>query len=158
MKDSNSGGAVATNTGCFKSPFITWACSNTSSYSAGFFLWGFGQRPSVRATLTCKCRIASNSNYRRSCRSDARGAASHVGRNWIKVGRLPHHKLKSYRNITVRGKTWRVCLTAYISKYCVCPLYKFIYAFQVVKRLLKHPVQQWRRKPEIAGHSSEEWI
>jgi len=26
------------------------------------------------------------------------------------------------------------------SKRCVCPLYKFLYAFKVVKLFLKHPV------------------
>jgi hypothetical protein len=73
-------------------------------------------------------------------RSDARNATSRMGRNWMQMGRLRHHKWKSYRTITVRGKTWCVCLPAYISKYCVRPLYKFIYASQIVKRLLKHPV------------------
>jgi hypothetical protein len=110
------------------------------SYSARLFLVGFCQRQSARAIPTCKCRIAPNSNYRRRCRSDARDATLRVGRNWMQVGRLPYHKWKSYRTITVRGKTWCVCLPAYISKYCVRPLYKFIYAFQVLKQLLKHPV------------------
>jgi hypothetical protein len=45
-----------------------------------------------------------------SCRSDARDATSRVGRSWIQMGRLPHHKWKSYRTITVRGKTRCVCL------------------------------------------------
>jgi hypothetical protein len=65
---------------------------------------------------TCKRRINPNSNYRRSWRSDARDATSRVGRSWIQVGRLPHHKWRSYRTITVRGKTWCVRLPAYISK------------------------------------------
>jgi hypothetical protein len=29
------------------------------------------------------------------------------------------------------------------SKRCVCPLYKFLYAFKVVKLFLKHPVQSF---------------
>jgi hypothetical protein len=119
---------------------IPWPPRSPRSYCAGFFLVGFCQRQSVRATPTCKCRIAPNSNCRRSCRTDVRDATSRVGRNWIQVGCLPYHKWNSYRTITVRGKTWCVCLPAYISKYCVRPPYKFIYAFQLVKRLLKHLV------------------
>jgi hypothetical protein len=133
----------------------TRATSFPRSYRAGFLLVGFCQRPSLRATPTCKCHRAPNSNYRRSCRTDARDAASRVGRNWIQVGRLPHHKRKSYRTITVRGKTWCVCLPAYISKYCVRPLYKLIYAFQIVKRLLKHPVYTSIRRLHTTMHKTE---
>jgi len=42
--------------------------------------------------------------------------------------------------ITIRGKTRCVLLHFDSSKYCVCPLYKFLYAFKVVKLLLKRPV------------------
>jgi hypothetical protein len=117
---------------------VPWPSRSPDLTPLDFFLVGFCQRPSVRANPTCKCRIALNSNYRRSCRSDARDATSRVGRNWIQVGRLPQHKWKSYRIITV--------LPAYVSKYCVRPLYKCIYAFQFVKRLLKHPVLQFLRE------------
>jgi hypothetical protein len=43
--------------------------------------------------------------------------------------------------ITIRGKTR--CVLLHFddsSKRCVCPLYKFLYAFTVVKLFLKHPV------------------
>ena len=39
-----------------------------------------------------------------------------------------------------RGKTRCVLLHFDSSKRCVCPLYKFLYAFKVVKLFLKHPV------------------
>jgi hypothetical protein len=42
--------------------------------------------------------------------------------------------------ITILGKTWCVLLHFDSSKLCVCPLYKFLYAFKVVKLFLKHPV------------------
>jgi hypothetical protein len=42
--------------------------------------------------------------------------------------------------ITIRGKTRCVLLHFDSSKCCVCPLYKFLYAFKVVKLFLKHPV------------------
>ena len=42
--------------------------------------------------------------------------------------------------MTIRGKTRCVLLYFVSSKRCVCPLYKFLYAFKVVKLFLKHPV------------------
>jgi hypothetical protein len=42
--------------------------------------------------------------------------------------------------ITILGKTRCVLLHFDGSKHCVCPLYKFLYAFKVVKLFLKHPV------------------
>jgi hypothetical protein len=42
--------------------------------------------------------------------------------------------------ITIRGKPRCVLLNLDSSKRCVCPLYKFLYAFKVVKLFLKHPV------------------
>jgi hypothetical protein len=108
---------------------------------------GFCQKPSVHDTPTSTSRRALRLKYCRSCRSDARDATSHVGRNWIQMGHLPHHKWKSYRTISVWGKTWCVCLPAYISKYCVRPLYKFMYALQVVKWPLKHSVYT-----EVSGY------
>ena len=47
---------------------------------------------------------------------------------------------KSHWTITIRGKTRCVLLHFDSSKRCVCPLYKFLYAFKVVKLFLKHPV------------------
>jgi hypothetical protein len=35
------------------------------------------------------------------------------------------------------GSLW---IRPYSSKHCVCPLYKFIYSFKVVKLFLKHPI------------------
>jgi hypothetical protein len=111
------------------SPLLSFA----RSYSAGFFSCG------VLSKTECTCHPYLKMSQS-SCRRDARDATSHVGRNWIQVGRLPHHKWKAYPNITVRGKTWCDCLPAYSSKYWLRSLYKFIYTFQIVKRLLKHPV------------------
>jgi hypothetical protein len=42
--------------------------------------------------------------------------------------------------ITILGKTRCVLLHFDSSKRCVCPLYKFLYDFKVVKLFLKHPV------------------
>ena len=42
--------------------------------------------------------------------------------------------------ITIRGKTRCVLLHFDSWKRCVCPLYKFLYAFKVVKLFLKHSV------------------
>jgi hypothetical protein len=42
--------------------------------------------------------------------------------------------------ITILGKTRCVLLHFDSSKRYVCPLYKFLYAFKVVKLFLKHPV------------------
>jgi hypothetical protein len=42
--------------------------------------------------------------------------------------------------ITILGKTRCVLLHFDSSKRCVCPLYKFLYTFKVVKLFLKHPV------------------
>jgi hypothetical protein len=42
--------------------------------------------------------------------------------------------------ITILRKTRCVLLHFDSSKRCVCPLYKFLYAFKVVKLFLKHPV------------------
>jgi hypothetical protein len=45
------------------------------------------------------------------------------------------------------------------SKRCVCPLYKFLYAFKVVKLFLKHPVTlvnstgSWNQNLQTASHS-----
>jgi hypothetical protein len=43
--------------------------------------------------------------------------------------------------ITILGKTRCVLLHFDSLKRCVCPLYKFLYAFKVEKLFLKHPVQ-----------------
>jgi hypothetical protein len=43
--------------------------------------------------------------------------------------------------ITILAKTRCVLLHFDGSKRCVCPLYKFLYAFKVVKLFLKHPVR-----------------
>jgi hypothetical protein len=42
--------------------------------------------------------------------------------------------------LTILGKTRYVLLHFDSSKLCVCPLYKFLYAFKVVKLFLKHPL------------------
>jgi len=63
-----------------------------------------------------------------------------VARDWLQVGRLPHYQWKSHWTITIRGKTRCVLLHFDSSKRCVCPLYKFLYAFKIVKLFLKHPV------------------
>ncbi|GFG35592.1 hypothetical protein Cfor_00314, partial [Coptotermes formosanus] len=49
-----------------------WPPCSPDLTALDFFLVAFCQRPSVPATPTCKCRRAPNSNYHRSCRSDAR--------------------------------------------------------------------------------------
>ena len=49
-------------------------------------------------------------------------------------------KTSKQLRITIRGKTPCVLLHFDSSKRCVCPLYKFLYAFKVVKLFLKHPV------------------
>jgi len=67
-----------------------------------------------------------------------------VARDWLQVGRLPHYQWKSHWTITIRGKTRCVLLHFDSSKRCICPLYRFLYAFKVVKLFLKHPVQWWR--------------
>ena len=63
-----------------------------------------------------------------------------MARDWLQVGRLPHYEWKSHWTITIRGKTRCVLLHFDSSKRCVCPLYKFLYAFKFVKFFLKHPV------------------
>ena len=57
----------------------------------------------------------------------------------------PHYQWKSHWTITIRGKTRCVLLHFDSSKRFVCPLYKFLYAFKVVKLFLKHPVLLLRR-------------
>jgi hypothetical protein len=47
---------------------------------------------------------------------------------------------KRLRITAIRGKTRCVLLHFDSSKRCVCPLYKFLYAFKFVKLFLKHPV------------------
>jgi hypothetical protein len=42
--------------------------------------------------------------------------------------------------ITILGKTRCVLLHFDSSKLCVCPLYKFLYAFKFLKLILKYPV------------------
>jgi hypothetical protein len=42
--------------------------------------------------------------------------------------------------ITILDKIRCVLLDFGSSKHCVCPLYKFLYAFKFVKLFLKHPV------------------
>jgi hypothetical protein len=43
-------------------------------------------------------------------------------------------------HITIRGKTRCVLIYYDISKHCTCPLNKFIYSFEVLKLVLKHPI------------------
>jgi hypothetical protein len=56
--------------------------------------------------------------------------------------------------ITILGKTRFVLLYFDSSKRCVCPLYKFLYAFKVVKLFLKHPVLEyyWFYRIGRTGH------
>jgi hypothetical protein len=52
--------------------------------------------------------------------------------------------------ITILGKARCVLLYFDSSKRCVCRLYKFLFAFKVVKLFLKHPVLNWRRMEKIS--------
>jgi hypothetical protein len=63
---------------------------------------------------------------------------------WTVTVEVPWRRNRKKRSkqlrITIWGKTRRVLLHFDNSKRCVCPLYKFLYAFKVVKLFLKHPV------------------
>jgi hypothetical protein len=47
---------------------------------------------------------------------------------------------KQLRITAIRGKTRCVLLQFDTSKRCVCPVYKYLYAFKLVKLFLKNPV------------------
>jgi hypothetical protein len=50
-----------------------------------------------------------------------------------------HYQWKSHRKVSIPGKTRCVLLHYDSSKHCICPLNKFIWAFKVVKLILKLP-------------------
>jgi hypothetical protein len=53
---------------------------------------------------------------------------------------MNRRKRSKQLRITILGKTRCVLLHFDSSKLCVCPQYKFLYAFKFVKLFLKHPV------------------
>jgi hypothetical protein len=69
---------------------------------------------------------------------------THFPGRWTVTVEVPWRRNRKKRSkqlrITIRGKTWCVLLHFDRSKRCVCPLYKFLYTFKVVKLFLKHLV------------------
>jgi hypothetical protein len=84
--------------------------------------------------------MTTDKNYRHSCRSHARHALLHLGRNPLQVGHLLRYIWKSKCNFDTSDKTWCVWPHLYVFGFYLPLINKCIYPLKVVNLCFKYSV------------------